>query len=140
MKSNISGDLLSRDEKKSSLTDGSRHMVCIVCHKETPVTHGAGRPRKYCSTACRQRAYRQRHQHLDGARHRAPAGAESAEAGQVIAVLFVPAAVTAGIDKAMDLGTVLELGILNMTHTRPRSTTPPPSEERDISSPADPQP
>lgn len=36
-------------------------MKCVVCDAQLPAPALVGRPRRYCSTACRQRAYRQRH-------------------------------------------------------------------------------
>lgn len=35
--------------------------TCQYCSKEIQVTPGRGRPRKYCSDSCKQRAYEQRH-------------------------------------------------------------------------------
>lgn len=35
-------------------------MNCVVCAAQLPQPAAVGRPRRYCSTACRQRAYRQR--------------------------------------------------------------------------------
>ena len=40
-------------------------MQCAVCGNEFPTTPGAGRPRRYCSVGCRQRAYRRR-SHAEG--------------------------------------------------------------------------
>lgn len=36
-------------------------MNCVVCDAQLPAPASAGRPRRYCSTACRQRAYHARH-------------------------------------------------------------------------------
>ncbi|MBS2966953.1 hypothetical protein KGA66_28220 [Actinocrinis puniceicyclus] len=36
-------------------------MKCVVCDAQLPAPAPVGRPRRYCSTACRQRAYRHRH-------------------------------------------------------------------------------
>lgn len=35
--------------------------TCQYCGKEIQLTPGRGRPRKYCSDSCKQRAYEQRH-------------------------------------------------------------------------------
>ena len=45
---------------------------CHYCGKEIQLTLGRGRPRKYCSDSCKQRAYEQRHpapERTYGARH-----------------------------------------------------------------------
>ena len=36
-------------------------MNCLVCDAQLPAPASAGRPRRYCSAACRQRAYHARH-------------------------------------------------------------------------------
>ena len=36
-------------------------MNCAVCDTQLPTPASAGRPRRYCSAACRQRAYHARH-------------------------------------------------------------------------------
>ena len=36
-------------------------MNCLVCDAELPAPAPIGRPRRYCSAACRQRAYHARH-------------------------------------------------------------------------------
>lgn len=33
---------------------------CQQCHRTLPFVYGRGRPRKWCSDACRQKAWRQR--------------------------------------------------------------------------------
>lgn len=33
---------------------------CAVCARRLPASGGVGRPRAYCSSACRQKAYRRR--------------------------------------------------------------------------------
>ena len=43
--------------------------TCQYCGKEIQATQGRGRPRKYCSDSCKQRAYE--------LRHPAPAGTKS---------------------------------------------------------------
>jgi hypothetical protein len=87
-------------------------MLCVVCQQETPVVHGAGRPRKYCSTACRQRAYRERRQH-PGCTHRpAPERLGGGGVGRVLAVVVIPAAMADVIDQKMEIGPVFDLGDL----------------------------
>ena len=106
-------------------------MLCVVCHKQAPVVHGAGRPRKYCSTACRQRAYRQRHQHVGGTNRPAPARRGGGAAGPVIAVVLLPAAVTGCADQKSDHGPVLEVGIVGVAHIHCRTATPPEDEKQE---------
>ncbi|MEY9904851.1 hypothetical protein ABIA35_001067 [Catenulispora sp. MAP12-49] len=89
-------------------------MRCVVCQKETPVVRGAGRPRKYCSTACRQRAYRQRHEHVGSAHRPAPTHPKGGDAGTVIAVFIAPATVAECI----------ELGMLGVTQIHSRAQPP----------------
>jgi hypothetical protein len=114
--------LLSRDEKNRRSTEWRKRMLCAVCRKETPVVHGAGRPRKYCSTACRQRAYRQRREHVGTPHRPAPTRPACGDLGSVIAVVLVPAAEC--IDQKMEIGRVIELGLLGVTqiHSRPVMT------------------
>lgn len=104
-------------------------MLCLVCHRETPVAHGAGRPRKYCSTACRQRAYRQRRDHAGSPRRPAPTRATGCDVGSVIAVVLVPAALAGGIDKKMEIGQVLEWGILGVTQINSRQVAGAPAPQ-----------
>jgi hypothetical protein len=129
--------ILSRHEKKSSATEWIRRMLCVVCHKQTPVVHGAGRPRKYCSTACRQRAYRQRHQHVGGTHRPGTAHRGGGVAGQVIAVVLLPAALTGYADQKTGAGPVLEVGIVGVAHIHCRPATPTDSEEQETSEPPD---
>lgn len=104
-------------------------MLCIVCHQETPSAHGVGRPRKYCSTACRQRACRQRHQHVSGGVgstcRPAPTHRGGDGAAQVVAVLYLPAAMAEKIEQKADAGLVLELGILGVAHIHPGAAARP---------------
>lgn len=46
-------------ERMSSVGKGRKGIVCQWCHKEFEGS-GRGRPRKFCSQSCRQRAYEQR--------------------------------------------------------------------------------
>lgn len=79
-------------------------MGCAVCGGELPEVHGAGRPRLYCSTACRQRAYRGRHEGTSGAASSSETR-RAAEPG--ITVIFIPAPHdpegSPGIDSPLDL-------------------------------------
>lgn len=113
-------------------------MLCVVCQKETPVAHGAGRPRKYCSTACRQRAYRQRHEHVAGPARAASACAGSGDFGPVIAVLLVSAALAGRLGQKIDAGPVFEVRILDMTQVQSAPAALPPEAERETSSASDP--
>lgn len=140
MISDEAGVLSSRDVKNTSATEWNGQMFCAVCHNETPTAHGAGRPRKYCSTACRQRAYRQRHQHLESDRRPAPARSGTAPAGPVVAVVFVPAATIDGAGRASIAGPVFDIREFLMDATqiqyRPVSSpTPRPDPEQETSDP-----
>lgn len=63
-------------------------MECVVCGGALPSSGGAGRPRRYCSPSCRQRAYRGRRYAA-----RSPDGAVvAASTGPpYVAVLLIPA-------------------------------------------------
>lgn len=39
------------------------HWPCLACDRVIPIVHRPGRPRLYCTHACRQRAYRWRRDH-----------------------------------------------------------------------------
>lgn len=85
-------------------------MICVVCHAETPDVHGAGRPRKYCSSACRQRAYRQRRER--GCARRPARTGQGGGAGPVVALVVLPTAMASaveqvGIEQVWDLGDFL---------------------------------
>lgn len=51
-------------------------MKCIACAKEIPDSNTRGRPRRYCSRSCRQRAYRDRRARNSGAGRPAIPGVE----------------------------------------------------------------
>jgi hypothetical protein len=87
-------------------------MECAVCGSELPTTPGAGRPRRYCSVGCRQRAYRRRN-HAEGdagPRARSPRDGrpgvavvvllvwpdrgEAAEVAEAVSVLDLPALIS----------------------------------------------
>ena len=71
-------------------------MDCAVCGNELPTAAGAGRPRRYCSPVCRQRAYRGRRRTTDHAGCGVPPGAGP----PFVAVLLVPA--WPGLDEAIE--------------------------------------
>ena len=56
--SELGSGLGSRSRSRSG-TGARPNAVCAWCHKEIEVTP-RGRPRKFCSQSCRQRAYEQR--------------------------------------------------------------------------------
>ena len=70
---------LARDETRSL-----RHVTpgCVLCGAELRRA-GTGRRRLYCGSACRQRAYRLRHE----ARHRRGADAHEADPAEVTRLL-----------------------------------------------------
>lgn len=120
-------------------------MLCAVCQKETPEVHGVGRPRKYCSTACRQRAYRERHGRLAGAVLPAPTcgegrdgGTGAGAVGPVIAVVFVSAVTTEGGEGNFDLGPVINVGDVLTGLTSAHFRELRPSQKRSDSRPGEP--
>lgn len=68
-------------------------MSCVVCQKDIPTVGGAGRPRRYCSTACRKRAYRQRQEERSGGSRTVEEACCPAGGASIIALVFFPAGV-----------------------------------------------
>jgi hypothetical protein len=69
-------------------------MNCLVCDAQLPAPASVGRPRRYCSAACRQRAYHARHageqqiHTADGERDKIEAGCKPNLL--LTAIVFVP--------------------------------------------------
>jgi len=131
------GHFLSRDLWKSSTTKWSGDMSCAVCQKEIQVSPGAGRPRKYCSKACRQRAYRERRESFGCLPRPATIRLPSGRVGTVVAVVVIPAAVADDMDQRMvdDPGFDVKDLLLGVTqHLSPRdmfcAQSPDPSSGR----------
>ena len=54
------GGIVAASTPLGTVTD---HWPCPSCDRVVEIVHRPGRPRLYCSHACRQRAYRWRHRH-----------------------------------------------------------------------------